>query len=156
MDSEKALYAVLDQIRLSFNLMRTIGDQMHQDVGISAAMRAVLERLARGGPQTVPAMARTRNVSRQHIQKLVDTLGAAGLIDLEPNPAHKRSPLIVLSEEGRQLFARIEAREAPVIAAVAEKMAGRDLGLTARTLRALAAALAEVEAAQAKDRPGIG
>ena len=149
MDSEKALYAVLDQIRLTFNLMRSIGDAMHQELGISAAMRAVLERLARGGPQTVPAMARTRNVSRQHIQKLVDSLGAAGLVDLQPNPAHKRSPLVVLSDEGRRLFGEIERREAPIIADLAARMADRDLGLTARTLRALASALEEVEAAQA-------
>ncbi|MHA1189993.1 MAG: MarR family winged helix-turn-helix transcriptional regulator [Alphaproteobacteria bacterium] len=112
-------------------------------MNISAAMRAVLERLARGGPQTVPAMARTRNVSRQHIQKLVDALGEAALVDLEPNPAHKRSPLVKLTPEGQEIFATIEAREAAVITRLTEALADRDLGGTARTLRALSAALGE-------------
>jgi len=37
--------------------------------------------------------------------------GVAGLISLRVNPAHKCSPLIVLSGDGRKLFHTIETRE---------------------------------------------
>ncbi|HSG94907.1 MAG TPA: MarR family transcriptional regulator, partial [Afifellaceae bacterium] len=130
----------IDAIRLAFNQMRASADAAHADLGISAAMRAVLERLARGGPQTVPDMARARNVSRQHIQKIVDALGEAGLIDLTANPAHKRSPLIVLSADGRKLFAIIEKRETAILARISKDIEGHDLIAATDALKALTAA----------------
>lgn len=144
MSQEKSLYGVIDQIRLCFNAMASLADETHADIGISAAMRAVLERLARAGPQTVPAMARARNVSRQHVQKLVDALGEAGLIDLRENPAHKRSPLVALTPQGTELFARIQGREEAIVSDLAARLADRDLAGTARTLRAIAGALRDL------------
>jgi len=140
MKNQKALVALIDAVRLAFNQMRASADAAHADLGITAAMRAVLERLARGGPQTVPDMARARNVSRQHIQKIVDGLGEAGLIDLKANPAHKRSPLIVLSADGRKLFRTIEKREVAILADIGGGLEGHDLAVATATLDALTGA----------------
>jgi DNA-binding MarR family transcriptional regulator len=140
MKNRNSLIALIDAIRLAFNQMRASADAAHADLGITAAMRAVLERLARGGPQTVPDMARARNVSRQHIQKIVDRLGDAGLIDLKVNPAHKRSPLIVLSADGRKLFRVIEKREATILACIGLDLEGHDLIAAADALKALTTA----------------
>src|SRR6185295_2962392 len=57
----------------------------------------LLRSLKLGGPQTVPALARSRPVSRQHIQTLADAMAAEGLLAFKPNPAHKRSPLVTLT-----------------------------------------------------------
>ncbi len=141
MKNQDPLITLIDAIRLAFNQMRSSADAAHADLGITAALRAVLERLARGGPQTVPDMARARNVSRQHIQKIVDGLGEAGLIDMKANPAHKRSPLIVLSAEGRTLFAIIEKREVAILAGIGKILQGDNLAAATKTLKTLTGAL---------------
>jgi DNA-binding MarR family transcriptional regulator len=141
MKNQDSLISLIDAIRLAFNQMRSSADAAHADLGITAALRAVLERLARGGPQTVPDMARARNVSRQHIQKIVDGLGEAGLIDMKANPAHKRSPLIVLSAEGRKLFAIIEKREVAILASIGKNLQGDNLAAATKTLKTLTGAL---------------
>ena len=78
---------------------------------LSAARRSVVKTLGDHGPQTVPQMARARAVSRQHIQHLVDELRAEGLVRSLPNPAHKRSNLIDLGQEGRRFLASMSRRE---------------------------------------------
>ena len=60
------LEALIHLIRLAFNRLRARADALHADLGVSAGMRAVLESLAESGAQTVPDMARTKSVSRQH------------------------------------------------------------------------------------------
>jgi DNA-binding MarR family transcriptional regulator len=56
-------------------------------------------------------MARTRLVSRQHIQQQVDALLERNLVRSEPNPAHKRSALIALTDTGRALIQNVRAEE---------------------------------------------
>src|SRR5205823_5328134 len=49
---------------------------------------------------TVPRIARQRSTSRQNIQILVDRLEADGRVELQRNPAHKRSALVCLTTQG--------------------------------------------------------
>lgn len=84
---------------------------MNVDVGVTAAMRSVMESVATSGPRTVPDIAAEKHVSRQHIQKNVDELIQIGLVRAQPNPAHKRSVLIALTPEGDRLFASMKAAE---------------------------------------------
>ena len=58
----QALYQVIRHIRSGFNLLRALGDDLHRDIKITAAMRAVLETLAEVGEQTVPQIARSKSV----------------------------------------------------------------------------------------------
>jgi DNA-binding MarR family transcriptional regulator len=129
--------------------MRTISEATHAAAGVTAAQRAVLERLSRGGAQTVPAIARSRDVSRQHVQKVVDGLVATGLVMTRDNPAHKRSPALALTEAGRAAFAAIEAHERAIVTDLAARLGDRDLGSAARTVHALADALGAVAAGKA-------
>jgi len=46
-------------------------------------MRAVLEGLDRSGPRTVPAMARARLVTRQHIQTILNELLERKLVETQ-------------------------------------------------------------------------
>lgn len=66
----------------------------------SGTYREILADLYERGPQTVPQLARRRRVSRQHIQVLANRMEQAGLISPAPNPAHRRSQLIRLTEAG--------------------------------------------------------
>jgi DNA-binding MarR family transcriptional regulator len=74
-------------------------------------MRGVLELILLDGPATVPAVARARGVSRQHIQQQVDVLLERGLVERQHNPAHKRSSMIALTDKGRALIQNMRAEE---------------------------------------------
>jgi DNA-binding MarR family transcriptional regulator len=88
------------------------------DFGVSAAERAVMEFLCRDGPRSVPEIAKAYQVSRQHIQVIVNSLIEKDLVGLEENPRHQRSPLAALSKKGHRLFARILAKDQEVIESI--------------------------------------
>lgn len=64
----------------------------------------VLRILACDGPQTVPEMARSRPVSRQHCQTIANTLESQGLVEFVENPRHKRSHLVSITKKGKARF----------------------------------------------------
>lgn len=64
----------------------------------------ILRMLVKEGPQTVPEMARSRPVSRQHCQTICNTLEAQGLVEFVANPKHKRSKLVRATKKGRARF----------------------------------------------------
>jgi DNA-binding MarR family transcriptional regulator len=141
----KRLYRVVREVRTAFHALSRASDGLHAGRRIAAAERAVLERLTEGGPMTVPQMARARRCSRQHIQAQVDALRDRGLVRSRDNPAHRRSPLIELSDEGVALFADMRAAEEVVLERLAQELDGEDLTASARTLAALSAGLSEEE-----------
>jgi DNA-binding MarR family transcriptional regulator len=141
-EDKDQIYRLILEIRGAFNELKAFADDAHSDLGVTAAMRAVLEHLARFGPSTVPDIAREKSVSRQHIQKLADTLVAGGLARFEDNPAHKRSAFLVPTEAGEAAFATIRAREAEALARLGAKLERGCCGPAVETLAALRAALA--------------
>lgn len=114
------LYAMIGEVRTCFNLLKGLSDDLIADLGINASLRAVMESLADGGAQTVPAIARSKGVSRQHIQVNMDALLAKGLAESRDNPAHKRSPLFALTASGEEMFAVVQQRDAAVLERVAK------------------------------------
>ncbi len=64
----------------------------------------VLRMLVNDGPQTVPEMARSRPVSRQHCQTICNALEAQGMVEFFDNPKHKRSKLVRATKKGRARF----------------------------------------------------
>ncbi len=107
--------ALFDETRLLFHALKEWAEAVHSDVGVTVSMRAVLEILFLRGATSVPEMARARLVSRQHIQQQVDALLDQKLVRREPNPAHKRSSLITLTDSGRALIQNMRAEELGVL-----------------------------------------
>lgn len=99
----------------------------------------VLERL---GPQTVPAIARIRALSRQNIQTLVNRLESRGFVALTANPAHKTSGLVSLTDAGRTLLAAVKEREANSLAGLLPQVHQARLLPATRLLRRLRLLLA--------------
>jgi len=64
----------------------------------------ILRMLVKEGPQTVPEMARSRPVSRQHCQTIANALEAQGLVEFVDNPKHKKSKLVRATKKGRARF----------------------------------------------------
>ncbi len=63
-----------------------------------------LRMLALQGDQTVPDMARSRPVSRQHCQNIVNKLHAQGLVAFVENPQHRKSHFVSITKKGRARF----------------------------------------------------
>lgn len=64
----------------------------------------ILRTLVKEGAMTVPEMARSRPVSRQHCQTIANALEAQGLVEFVDNPKHKRSKLVQVTRKGRERF----------------------------------------------------
>jgi len=108
-------YEVTWLIRRLFRAMAAKADDYLADTGLSAADRAVMEFLYPQQELSVPDIARRYDVSRQHVQVTVNGLVARGLVRSVPNPKHKRSPLIRMSELGRSSFEEIRRNETAVV-----------------------------------------
>jgi DNA-binding MarR family transcriptional regulator len=133
----ETIYILIRAIRACFHLMGNVGDDLHRQFGITASMRAVMESLYEGGPQTVPQVARSKSVTRQHIQTLVDQLLEAGLAVGAPNPDHKRSPLIELTQLGHEAFEDMQRREQSLLTQLTAALPARDLMIAVETIRKL-------------------
>ena len=132
---------LLDEVRLLWNVMTQSGERLHKQEPVTLGMRAVLEFLAVGGPATVPRIARSRHVTRQHIQSLVNALLGLDLVVIEPNPEHKRSVLVRLTPEGQKVIERIKRRELRYMGQLVLDAKKTDLKRAAETLRRVRAAL---------------
>ncbi len=109
---------LINEVRLLYQSLIQIGEEVHADSNVSMGMRAVLEYLDRNGAATVPHIARARRVTRQRIQTLVNALLEVGLVKSISNPASKRSPLIKLTNTGTKTILemrRLEGREMHVV-----------------------------------------
>lgn len=137
MTDVKQALALTRAVRGCFNRLKAVADSLHLEHGVTGGMRAVMEALDEGGEQTVPAIARSKRVTRQHIQVLVNDLLEAGLVDTRPNPADQRSPLISLTRKGRDLFARMRQKEKPVVADLARALDAHDVATAVVVLQRL-------------------
>lgn len=126
--------ALTRAVRATFQELRALGDGLHADLGITAAMRAVIERATEGEPETVPQIARAKTVSRQHIQTVADALAAKGLIAFADNPAHRRSPFVLPTAAGREAYAEMRRREAAILRRLAPGFGAEQLEDCSATL----------------------
>lgn len=131
------LRAVIDETIGLFHRLRWVAEQIYQEDGRSTARRGLLRGLTRYGPQTVPQLAKARSVSRQSVQAVVDELADEGLVEARPNPAHARSRLIHITEEGAALVRSMDRTDERVLSAVGAGLDPEHLRITHQTLRTL-------------------
>lgn len=131
------LRAVVDETIALFHRLRWVAEQIYVEDGRSLPRRGILRGLVRYGPRTVPQLARSRSVTRQHTQAVVDALVAEGLVELVSNPAHARSRLVRATARGAEVVAQMDEVDVRVLAAIRGDLSVRDLAITVRTLRAL-------------------
>lgn len=128
-------YRITWLIRRIFRAMGS-GEYL-ETAGISAAERAVMEFLYRDRKLSVPDIARRYQVSRQHVQVTVNSLIDRDLAVATDNPGHKRSPLITLTDEGRNLFAAVLARDREAVDKLFADVPQEDRRQTRMTLEKL-------------------
>ena len=151
--NSKEIYQVTWLIRRAFRLMGTRVDQYLKDLNISACDRSVLDYLYPDQKLSVPQIAELYDVSRQHIQSIVNSLLQRRIVELHDNPKHKRSPLVSLSSSGLELYKEIRKRDEKAFTSVFSEIKKSDNKTTARTLKKLVEKLAiEIKQNHQKDQ----
>ena len=82
-----------------------------QGTGLTVRMRAVLEILHVHGDQTVPDIAAKLEIQRQYVQLMCNETLESGFVEQRANPRHRRSPILALTERGRELISAIISKE---------------------------------------------
>jgi DNA-binding MarR family transcriptional regulator len=119
---------------------RRRGEEIARAVGQTQARWQVLSA-ASGSSRTVPQLARTLGVTRQNVQRIIDTLVDERLARFVDNPDHKTSPHVELTDGGRRLLARLTRAASSRHSALGALAKGVDLGRLRQDLRVLQAAL---------------
>lgn len=104
---------VLSLFRLN-GLLVAEGDHMAQAAGLTSARWKVIGvvALAHSGV-TVPGIARALGQSRQAVQRITDVMKKDGLLQYQPNPEHKRSVLVCLTDAGQEAYSALRAIQDP-------------------------------------------
>ena len=104
--------------------------------------RARWEVLQAVGPgRTVPQIARRMGMARQSVQRVADLLAEARLVRFEPNPDHRRSPILRATEEGIRTRDRLERELREWEKSVEEVVDSEDLELALVVLRGIRSGL---------------
>lgn len=150
--------AATDVVLASFRtngLLLAAGDVLAASEGLTSARWQVLGAIALAGqPLTVPQIARRMGLTRQSVQVSVNRLAGDGLVHVEDNPDHRRSPLIRLTDRGVAAYGALERRQAKWIDELVAGLPVRDLATTARVLTELGERL--VKNAQRAERSSNG
>ncbi len=134
-------HATTDDLARVFDLLGPLYRQtvrtLEQTAGLPVGVRAVLDLLRVQDSSTVPRIAATLGLSRQFVQRCVNDAEDGGWVTLQPNPAHQRSSLVVITERGREVVATIRAGEAESLAPAAATLSPEDVASCLRVLSRL-------------------
>ena len=104
---------VLSLFRLN-SLLIAEGDAMTEQLGLTHARWKVIGAIALSNSGlTVPGIARVLGQSRQAVQRITDVMVEDGLLAYVPNPKHKRSMLVTLSEDGKHVYNKLREVQDP-------------------------------------------
>lgn len=138
-----------DLILIAFRLNGVLsdwGDKFASVDELSSARWQVLGAVALANqPPTAPQIAAQMGVTRQGAQKQLNLLVEGGLMESCPNPMHKRSPLYVLTQRGRDVFGSIDARWRSHTTQTASSFRSADLEIAEKVLTALIGAYSLTE-----------
>lgn len=109
-EAGRALFELGMEVIHTYFKLRAAGERIGATPPAGAGSLGLLRSLAKEGPQPVPQLARDRDVSRQHIQTMVNDLAEQGLVEFIDNPAHKRSKLVAITESGKIRLAALLER----------------------------------------------
>lgn len=133
---------VLKAFKLN-GLLTQIGDVMCAEFGLTSARWKVLGALVAGAgrPMTVPQIARSMGQTRQAVQRLANEMVEAGFLSWQDNPDHKRAKLLIITEQGQEVFKNLWERQVPWANELGRQASFADLQTTWEVLCKLSTAL---------------
>jgi len=136
---------ILECFRLNGRLLAA-GDALVAPLGLTSARWQVLGAVALASqPGPIAHIARAMGLTRQNVRRIVQDMVAAGLLELRPNPHHRRAPLVCLTAEGRRVHAATEALQRPWAEALARGLAPEAIAQAHALLRTLCERLGDEE-----------
>jgi DNA-binding MarR family transcriptional regulator len=101
-------------------------------------------------PQPVAWLARSMGLNRQGVQRIVNEMREDGLVELRPNPHHRRAHLVALTKRGEDAFASARRLQAPWANALSKGLSAEELTQTRQILATLCERL-DVELGKSRD-----
>ncbi|MFB7778509.1 MarR family winged helix-turn-helix transcriptional regulator [Streptomyces bauhiniae] len=120
--------------------LRRLGERTAGTEGLTQARWQVMSAVSEDG-LTVPQVARRLGVSRQNVQRVANDLVQFGLAAFTPNPDHRGSPLLGLTESGGVALARLTERAEATHRELFGDIPEDEIRATRTALRRLLAAL---------------
>jgi DNA-binding MarR family transcriptional regulator len=128
---------ILAVFRLNGRLL-VAGDRLVAGLDLTSARWQVLGAIALAErPQPVAWLARNMGLNRQGIQRIVNEMRDDGLLEIEPNPHHRRAHLVVLTKRGKEAFEAATRLQVPWVNGLAEGVSLRDLAIAQKVVAAL-------------------
>ena len=128
---------ILAIFRLNGRLLLA-GDRLVAGLDLSSARWQVLGAIALAErPQPVAWLARNMGLNRQGVQRIVNEMRDDGLLEIKPNPHHRRAHLVVLTKRGKEAFEAATRLQVPWVNGLAEGISAKDLAVTQRVVAAL-------------------
>jgi DNA-binding MarR family transcriptional regulator len=127
---------ILEVFRLNGALLDA-GDDLVSDIGLTSARWQVMGGIAFSDePRPVAWVAQDMGLSRQAVQRIVNDLQKAGLVELRPNPRHARAKLVLLTQEGRRRLAQASERQAIWVEILAQGLKAADINKAVTSMKA--------------------
>ena len=128
---------VLSVFRLN-GLLIAQGDDMTEGLGLTHARWKVIGAIAlSNNGLTVPGIARVLGQSRQAVQRITDVMVEDGLLEYHENPKHKRSVLVLLSNQGKEIYNTLREVQDPWAIDATQDIPVEELETALRLLRRL-------------------
>ena len=127
----------IEVFRLNGDLIEG-GDALVRDLGLTSARWQVLGAIALSPvPLPVAHIARNMGLARQSVQRVVDDMRADGLVRTEPNPHHRRAPVVAMTPRGEAAYERAMARKDLWADVLTDGMSAETIEAAATLLRML-------------------
>ncbi len=128
---------ILSLFRLN-GLLIAEGDRMTSELGLTSARWRVVGAVAlSSGGLTVPGIARVLGQSRQAVQRIADAMVEDGLLLYLPNPKHKKSMLVHLTDAGKRCYRLLREQQDPWALEATEEISIEDLETSLFVIRRL-------------------
>src|SRR4051794_29482647 len=128
---------ILAIFRLNGRLLMS-GDRLVADLDLTSARWQVLGAIALAErPQPVAWLARDMGLNRQGVQRIVNEMRGEGLLEVQPNPHHRRAHLVVLTKRGKAVFEAATKLQVPWVNGLAESVGLKDIAITQRVVAEL-------------------
>lgn len=122
--------------------LRRVGETTAASEGQTQARWQLLSAIS-DHPETVPRAARRLGITRQAVQRVANELAQLGLADYVDNPDHRTSPLLVMTEAGREKLEAINRRAAAMNRLLASRVGDSAVSEMRSGVRRLLAAVDE-------------